>query len=180
MNAARGDPSLYLPVLHAPGVATPIDPLEAGGVEMNAWDPEGDVLQPDDMHARQYAPRIERAPPYARRMKRVEDLPELDNKGFFDTPAAERFSAQLGFEAHAVIVDNYSNQWIWLPSARRFVPPCMWGVILPLWPAVQVAEWHVQTPAGHAQGALGTVNSLVVSIWYAMEMAPNMGLILTI
>lgn len=56
----------------------------------------------------------------------------------------------IGFNPQSVIVDNYSNHWLFLQDAGRYIGPYTTGAILPLFHANAAnAKW--QTPAGVTQ-----------------------------
>lgn len=148
------------------------------------WDPEGDIHLPEYPGADLYAPTIVRAPPQLPRPEQHPHRPEFPPRGFKivikDASRDLSPGEQLAFVASSVQVDNYSNQWLFLPSAQRWIPPCYFGLIMPVVPGTQVAEFRIMVPPGHAVGALGTPLSPVVMIWFEEWIMPGAGIILTI
>lgn len=155
-----GTPGRVPPALHATAGDRPF---------LQSWDPNGDVLLPEGNAEIQYAPPIVVAPPQyplPEQHPQRKDFPARGIKAFFDTAAQDRAYSSLGFPAHSVQVDNLSNQWLWFPSARRYMPPSTFGFVLQIVDGTEVAEWHVQIPPGHAAGTVGTVASPVITVWF--------------
>lgn len=150
---------------------------------LEEWDPQGDVLLPPSGAEVLYVPPIVAVPPQLptpEQHPKREHFPARGLKAFFDTAAADRNSSQLGFVAHSVQVDNFSNQWLWFPSARRWIPPSYFGFVLAIVDGTEVAEWHVQIPVGHANGTVGTAASPVVTVWFEAYLAPQAGNVMTV
>jgi hypothetical protein len=155
-----GSPGRVPPALHV---------TSSERAPMQTWDPAGDILIPDNGAEIAYAPPIVIAPPQLpvpESHPQRQQFPARALKAFFDTGAADRQPSQLGFVAHSIQVDNLSNQWLWFPSARRFVPPSMFSVVLQVVDGCSSAEWHVQIPTGHAAGTVGTASGPVISVWF--------------
>lgn len=168
-----GTPGRVPPALHVTAGERP---------PMQTWDPNGDILIPENNAEIMYAPPIVIAPPQLPtpdQHPQRKDYPPRGIKAFFDT-TGDRPGSSLGFVAHSVQLDNFTNLWLWLPSARRFVPPCMFSVVLQIIDGTSVAEWHVQIPPGHAAGALGTAASGVVTVWYEDYLPAESGINITI
>jgi hypothetical protein len=152
--------------------------------KIEEWDPEGDVHLPDHAGADLYVPPIVKVPPQLPRPEQHPHRPEFPARGvriFIDTAATDKSpGAQLGFNASSVQIDNFSNQWLFFPSAQRWIPPCYFGIILPIVPGTQVAEFRVQIPVGHAVGTVGLATSPVVTIWFEETVYPTAGVLLTV
>ena len=157
------------------GLAGPIPAPEEGGVEVAEWDPGGDVVMPDDSHTRLHNPANGRVPPQlpsAAIRPKYPQFPESQyQRDFTNTPAT--LDAQLGFLAKSVRVDNYSSNWLYFPSAGMYIPPFVWGVMLTLDPATSVAQWTISPPLNHTNS--GSLQSMVMTIWYEMWQAPSSG-----
>jgi hypothetical protein len=138
-----------------------------GGSDMpanQAWDPQADIQAPDDAHARLFVPMDRKVPSSVPpRLPKIEPPADLI---FSHNELIGDLHSSLAYPAHAVIVDNYSNQWLWFPSARRHVPPYTFGAVLPLFQGTELAEYLVQAPASFTQAALHA-NQYVVTIWTA-------------
>lgn len=70
-------------------------------------------------------------------------------------PSGIAVSKNIGFQAHSVIIDNFTTYWLYLKDADVYVPPYWIGVIRNLLHATDyaIAEWKspfttTQTPAG--------------------------------
>lgn len=61
--------------------------------------------------------------------------------------AAPGIDRMLGFGANAVLIDNLSSQWLYVPALDTHIPPFWVGVCLPL-NGSQRARLLVDTPAG--------------------------------
>lgn len=157
------------------GMANPIPALEPGGVDPNAWDPNGDVLLPDDHFARLHNPAAGRVPPQLPSpitRPQYPQFPPTQYERFFTT-TPQALQHQLAFTAQSVRVDNYSSHWIYMRSSGVFVPPFVYGTVIALNPGVSTAEWILQAPLGHADGT--ALESLVLTIWYECELIPVTG-----
>jgi hypothetical protein len=166
-------------------IPNPMDTTAGERPALEAWDPEGDVLAPDHGADVLYVPPIVAAPPMLPRPEqrpRHLDYPPRGVKAFFGVGTADLNGSSLGFVAHAVEVDNYSIQWLWFPSARRWVPPNMFGVILAIIDGTEIGEWHVQPPTGHtaAAGPVGGASSPIVTVWYEAYIASSSGSQITV
>lgn len=148
---------------------------------IETWNPDGDILEPVMGTEPTYVPAIVAAPPMMPPPRQPRpDYPPRGVTAYFDTAQADRGPSQLGYTARAVQVHNLSNQWLFFPAYRGWVPPNIWGVILMLIPGTDSAEWHVQTPVGHAAGSLGGVTGQVVTVWYEQPMAQATGAYVTV
>ncbi len=157
------------------GLAAPIPAVEPGGTDPAEWDPGADVLLPDDHFARIHNPVNGRVPPQLPVAPARPQYPQFEprqyERFFTTTPAA--LQRQLGFPAQSVRIDNYSSHWVFVRSAGIYVPPFMYGAVLTLDPAVNVAEYLLAAPLGHTDPS--TVESVVLSIWYETQYQPSSG-----
>jgi hypothetical protein len=157
------------------GLAAPIPAVEPGGVEVNAWDPAGDVILPDDHFSRIHNPQNGRVPPQLPNPVTRPRWPEFPlqqyQRYFINTPLA--LSAQLAFQAQSVRIDNYSSHWLFVRASGVYVPPFVYGTVILLDPGVAVAEYVLQPPLGHVDPT--ALESLVLSIWYECPIMPVTG-----
>jgi hypothetical protein len=152
--------------------------------KLEEWDPEGDIQVPLIGSDALYVPTIVRAPPQLPRPEehpRTLDFPPRGIEAFF-TPANVGLSPgrQLNFTAHSVQVDNYSNQWIFFPSGRRFIPPGSVGWIVLILPGAELAQWVQQAPGAHAAGTVGAATDVVLTVWHEAMLPPAVGVNLTV
>jgi hypothetical protein len=152
-------------------------PGAVGGSDMppeQVWDPEADVIPPLDSNARLYVPmraRVPSSPPP--RIPKIEPPADLI---FTRVETVDHdLHASLAFPAHSVLIDNYSNMWLWLPAARRWVPPYFWGMTLPLYQATEIAEYFVQAPPTFTQGTLHATQ-YVTTMWTAALQVAQSGI----
>lgn len=54
----------------------------------------------------------------------------------------------LGFVAHALLVDNITSQWVFCDSVRRYFPPYTVGWVVPIPSGAQKAHLRVLQPLG--------------------------------
>lgn len=158
------------------GTATSMPPFEE-------WDPEGDIHAPLTGSDALYVPTIVRVPPQLPRPEAHPQHHEFEARGyeaFFSVGNVGLASHQLSFIAKSVQVDNYSNQWQFLPSCRKWVPPGSVGWIYVLVPGVLVAQIVVSAPGGHAAGAIGAATDPVVTVWHEVYLQPSTGVALTV
>lgn len=152
--------------------------------KIEEWDPEGDIEVPLVGTDALYVPTIVRAPPQLPRPEQHPqrlDFPPRGIEAFFVAANVGLSPGrQLNFTAHSVQVDNYSNQWIFFPSARRFIPPATVGWILLVMPGAEVAQWIQQAPGAHAQGAVGAATDYVVTVWHEAYLPPMVGVALSV
>lgn len=169
----------------APGKIPPALTGTAAHVpKFEEWDPEGDIHLPGlDGQEAHYVPTIVRAPaqlPRPDQHPRVQDFEPRGYEAFFSVGNVGLPSRQLNFVCKSVQVDNYSNQWLFLPGARRWIPPGTVGWILVIIPGTNVAQWLPQAPGSHAQGSVGAAGDPVVSVWHELYLAPMAGIALTV
>lgn len=157
------------------GLANPTPALESGGVEQNAWDPNSDVLLPDDHFARLHNPAAGRVPPQLPAAVTRPQWPQFPMQQYerFFTYTPNTLDRSLGFQAQSVRIDNYSSHWVYVRSSGIYVPPFVYGTVLALQPGVSVAEWVLGAPLGHVDGT--ALESLVLSTWYECELIPVTG-----
>lgn len=172
-------------VMGSPGRIPPaINVPAAGRPTIQEWDPHGDIYAPENGAEVLYVPPGVLAPPQTPTPEQHPKRQQFPARGVkvLITDASKDLSpgSQLGFTASSVQVDNFSNQWLFLPSAQRWIPPGMFGLILPIVPGTQVAEYRILIPTGHANGTVGTAASPVVTIWFEDDILPSIGIILTV
>jgi hypothetical protein len=61
-----------------------------------------------------------------------------------------RYQAPIDFEAHAIFVDNLSNQFLYFPTANKWVPPYSVGVVIPVTRGVSTLDVKFIAPANFA------------------------------
>lgn len=67
-----------------------------------------------------------------------------------DPGGVDIFNQNVGFQATAVKVDNYSSYWIFFPNADSFVPPFWAGTILLLRHTTDIQETILKSPDANA------------------------------
>ena len=55
---------------------------------------------------------------------------------------------QTGFPVHSILIDNWTNQWVWCDTVRRYVPPYTGGVVFNVPSASQQVRLTLQAPPG--------------------------------
>lgn len=158
------------------GTAAALPPFEQ-------WDPDGDTQRRQNGQEVGYVPTIVRAPPQLPRPDqhpRASDFEPRGYEAFFGVGNVGLPGHQLNFIAKSVQVDNYSNQWLFLPSARRWIPPATVGWILLIIPGASVAQWNPGAPGAHAQGAVGVATDPVVTVWHEVFLPPMAGIALAV
>lgn len=168
-----------------PGKIPPVLTGTAGVVPQpfEQWDPEGDIAAHQMGADANYVPTLVRVPPQLPRPEAHPRQSEFEARGyeaFFSVGNVGLPSRQLNFIAKSVQVDNYSNQWQFLPSCRKWVPPATVGWIYVLIPGVLVAQIVVSAPGGHAAGTVGAATDPVVSVWHEVFLASSTGVALTV
>jgi len=169
-----GTPGKVPPVLTGSAAALP---------KFEEWDPDGDITVPMAGTDALYVPTIVRAPPQLPRPEQHPRVPDFAARGYeaFFTPAnAGLASHQLNFTAHSVQVDNYSNQWLFLSAARKWIPPATVGWVLVIIPGTSVATFVVQAPGGHANGTVGAATDPVVTVWHELALPFSGGVAITV
>jgi len=169
----------------APGKIPPALTGTAAHVpKFEEWDPEGDIHLPGlNGQETAYVPTIARAPAQLPRPDQHPRILEFEPRGYeaFFTPANVGLpSHQLNFIAKSVQVDNYSNQWLFMPSARRWIPPATVGWVLTIIPGASVAQFYAQAPGSHANGTVGQASDPVVTVWHELYLASSSGVALTV
>jgi hypothetical protein len=151
---------------------------------LEQWNPESDQHLPDDFAALVYVPPTVLAPPQLPRPEQHPHRPDFPPRGIKvmigDATKDLSPGSQLAFTASTVQVDNYSNQWLFFPSAQRWVPPAMFHLIMLITPGTQVAEYRVAIPVGHAAGTVGLATSPVVTTWFEELLVPSVGVFLAV
>jgi len=168
-----------------PGKIPPVLTGTAGVIPQRyeQWDPEGDIVSPIAGSESAYVPTIVRVPPQLPRPEQHPRHSEYEARGyeaFFTVGNVGLPSHQLAFIAKSVQVDNYSNQWQFFPSARRWIPPATVGWVLMLIPGVLVAQIVVGGPGAHAAGSVGAATDPVVTVWHEVHLPSSAGFALTV
>lgn len=139
------------------------------------WDPEGDLDPPEGHFARLHAPTSERVPPLPPVPQRAPQA-EAVQVASFDTKGGVDVNYQLGFPCHSVIVDNLSNQWLFFPSARRWVAPYSYGAIIAFLQGTQVAAYRCAAPPGGGfANPAANAGETVTTTWMAAFNMPSSG-----
>lgn len=96
--------------------------------------------------------------------------------GQFSATAAAPFERQPGFPVHSMIVDNYSNQWVWLGAAvDRFIPPNTFRAIIRIIGGLDIVHAEFTAPPGQNQAA--AVNGQICKLaWYEAWLPDQSGL----
>lgn len=79
----------------------------------------------------------------------------------------------LSFIASSVIVDNFTNQWLYVPAAQRYIPPWQYGVSLNLNGTTE-GTILFQVPPGQIQNTAVT-GQIVRSYWSDVNVSPSLG-----
>lgn len=87
------------------------------------------------------------------------DDPNAKNQGLIDvatiTVGSTEIKKQLGFFARGVIIDNLTNQWIFIREPFAWIPPYVSGRSIPL-SGVQAVSVSFSTPTGFTQQTIIT------------------------
>jgi hypothetical protein len=85
----------------------------------------------------------------------------------------------LGFTAHGLAVDNWTNQWLYEPNMKRFIPPYSGGWIYLIPRGYQMARVYLRAPAAYTlQVALAA--EFVFLGWHEASLPPQSGIITTV
>lgn len=85
----------------------------------------------------------------------------------------------LGFMCHAVAVDNWTNQWLYEPNLKRFVPPYSGPWIISAPRGFQMARLQLKAPVAFAPA--GAVAGEFVYIgWHEAYLSPMNGISTTV
>ena len=84
------------------------------------------------------------------------------------------FGDDLGFNARCLIVDNNTGQWLYDAASRRYIPPGIFGAVLPFPSGSQVGTLTWTAPPGRAQPT-GFAGSQAVIIYTEDMLAPSPG-----
>lgn len=162
-----GDENPLLGGQQLPWLERGVGDMEKGSIQ--TWDPAGDAFVPETDGAELYVPPMEAAPPQLPSpLDRTAPI-EHEPHGLHEqlgTGAADQGPEQMGFLAHAVVIDNLSSKWLYVPGLRRFVPPESYGNVLIIGHGIQTAWIRVMTPAGHADSSVGSSAGPVYACWF--------------
>lgn len=92
----------------------------------------------------------------------------------FDVVTNVADDKNLGFMAHSAVIDNMTNQWAYLKSARDYLPPNTIGKIIHFPMGTQKHEIVWEAPPGLAQVG-PTANCILVITYFEKEFAPSAG-----
>lgn len=92
---------------------------------------------------------------------------------------AQPLQETVNWQAVQVIVDNPTNQWLYLPAAKRYIAPGVMGAIVPFSGSTAVqAQW--QAPAGYTQpGTIAGQQATLVWLSPSITAAPDSGVATT-
>lgn len=85
----------------------------------------------------------------------------------------------LGFMCHALAVDNWTNQWLYDPNLKRFIPAYSGPWIIPAPRGFQIARLQLRAPAAYAPAA-ALANEFVYVGWHEAFLQPMNGLFTTV
>lgn len=89
---------------------------------------------------------------------------------------ASIFDRQPGYPVHAIVVDNYTNQFVWLgASVDRFIPPYTIGRVIRVLNAVNTVHAEFTAPPGEVQAA-PVVGQTLKLAWYEAWLPEQSGL----
>lgn len=94
----------------------------------------------------------------------------------FDMVNAVDLDRELGFPCHSIIADNPTKQWIFIPSAQRWLPPGVIGYVMQVPKAATKAQARWRAPDTLAQPAIGTAITATLTFCEAFLM-PSPGFI---
>lgn len=78
---------------------------------------------------------------------------------FFITPPNGKITDNLDFVPQTVIVDNFTNQWVYLPTVPKFIPPGVSGATVPTNSTTTQLSALFQAPPGLSQPTLVITSS---------------------
>lgn len=84
---------------------------------------------------------------------------------------------QLGFISQAIVVDNYSNQWVFIPGITQFVPPYTIRATY-ITNGTQRAQAQFLAPSGITQPP-SVAGQQAICAWYDSQLPPNGGFSIT-
>lgn len=85
----------------------------------------------------------------------------------------------LGFPAATVLIDNWTNQWLYLPDFRRFVPPYSGGWVFSAFKQSQRLKVLLKAPVAYAPAAAIAGEFMWIGAMEAF-MPPQTGIITTV
>lgn len=87
-------------------------------------------------------------------------------------------AAQLNFDARAVQVDNYTNQYVYVPDAAKKVPPYCYGAIFPI-NGTQVGRAKL-LGASLIESAPPTISADATLTFFGESLPPNSGMMVQV
>lgn len=98
-----------------------------------------------------------------------------------DLAAGITYTGDIGFEAHAVIVDNYTGYWLYFPDGDAYVAPYYIGVVIPLAHSTTHAAFILKSPfTGTAPQSPTGVSYFVHHVWVDAPLGANAGSLVNI
>jgi hypothetical protein len=130
-------------------------------------DADGKGIKPSDLkpggNARMYA-EIQATPGRFDELWASPALPQLALAGGVVILAEK----DLGFMAHTVLVDNWTNQWLYDENLRRQIPPYSGGWVLTAYKGYQKCRVTLKTPSAAYAPAAALAGE---NVWYAFAEA---------
>ncbi len=96
----------------------------------------------------------------------------------YDLRIGVRTDDALSFMAHSATIDNYTTEFLYIPSARDYIPPGCVGRIIHFPHGTQKHEVIWEAPPGLAQPAAGNGTAAFIT-YFEKELAPGAGMQIT-
>lgn len=109
-------------------------------------DADGEGMQPRDLQPGGNARRYSEMQVSPGRFDEVWASPVLP-QGTLSGGVIILAEKDLGFMCHSVMVDNWTNQWLWDENLRRQIPPYSGGWVLTAYKGYQKARITLKTPS---------------------------------
>jgi hypothetical protein len=117
-------------------------------------------------------PKDTAIPPVPHQMTRVVDFP-------VSVATGRLLDRDAGHPIHTIQLDNYSKQWLYCPSAARYVMPYCTGVQFPIYSGSSKIQIDAAAPPGITQPALaGTTQVFAITCYEALkEYSPGLSVL---
>lgn len=160
------------------GVAIPLD--SSGAIGVDPWAPggEGEIVQTGV--ATSYG-----GPGLALQTKRLKQSEHNHVPcNFYEYPEIAITAnngvvkdVEAGFPIHSMIIDNYSNIWLYVDGAQRYIPPGVVGTVLSVFAAPTKLRITAAAPPGVTQPDLSTPAGVIsVQLYEELrEYSPGLG-----
>ncbi|HEV3129595.1 MAG TPA: hypothetical protein VGY32_11465 [Solirubrobacteraceae bacterium] len=113
-------------------------------------------------------PKDSGIPPVPHQVERYGDVSAGVNTG-------RLLDRSAGFPWHTLQIDNYSRIWLYVPAANRYIPPFVFGIQFPIFPASTKVEIDAAAPPNFTQPAAGAGDIFSVTCYEAMmEYSPGL------